>query len=81
MRVDGTRINVKLDTAYPLDGSMQVAIDTSGTEALTACFRIPDWVSEGTISCGNRRHTVRGGDGYVELPVTGNAGIDEKGEA
>jgi hypothetical protein len=46
VEVAGTRVAVRVDTDYPNDGSVSLAIDPAAPARFTVRLRIPDWCSE-----------------------------------
>lgn len=61
---DGTRLRLKIDTRYPADGRIRIAVDPETEKEFSIKLRVPAWCRESSISPSGG---TPGADGYIAL--------------
>ena len=69
---DGTPVKVKIETLYPAEGLVRIAIDPSAAKAFAVKLRIPAWAASHDVhaSIPLAGGTLPGTDGYTALRGT-----------
>jgi DUF1680 family protein len=63
---DGRTVALRVATAYPHEGRVEVTVDEAPADGWTLSLRVPAWAQGATVQAGGR--TLPAGPGYVEVP-------------
>ncbi len=63
---DGRTVALRVATAYPHEGRVEITADEAPADGWTLTLRVPAWAEGATVQAGGR--TVAAEPGYVEVP-------------
>ena len=63
--VNGKTVNLTIDTAYPVDGNVKIAVDTDSDEEFEILIRNPEW-SVNTVVAVNGK-AINAAKGYISI--------------
>ena len=61
----GKALTLTMDTAYPYDGKVRIALETEADELFTLALRVPAWCQKATVTVGSSSQEAA--PGYVQL--------------
>lgn len=74
---DGTPLNIKVETAYPADGTVKLTLNTEAKEAFKLYLRIPAWSEQNTVMVAGGCTAEKKTDGYQPICIPAGTGIHQ----
>jgi len=72
---DGSAVSLAMETRYPNDGKVQIAVTPAQSKEFSLKLRIPAWSRESSVRVnGERVNATRGADGYAAIKRTWKTG-------
>ena len=68
---DGTPVTLKIETLYPADGKIHIAVETPAPKEFSIKLRVPAWCKESSVSPSGAKP---GADGYTALRCNWKSG-------
>lgn len=73
--VNGKNVSISMETRFPFDNSVDIAVENVPSEGMTVAVRIPAYAGDYRVSVNGRSVDYRTEKGYAYITITENSGI------